>query len=359
MDRSATITAIGPRPGPNGARIVVTGSAGFIGFHLSRLLLSQGHSVHGIDGMTDYYDVSLKRRRHAMLAQIPGFSATHVRLEDREALDAAIDQAAPDVIVHLAAQAGVRHSLDVPRAYMDANITGSFNVLEAAKRHRVRHLLVASSSSVYGANTEMPFREVHRTDTPLNVYGATKKAVEDLGHVYAHLHDIPVTMFRFFTVYGPWGRPDMALFSFAEAMAHGRAINVHNHGQMERDFTYIDDLVQAIGLLVERPPERPKDGSVSDWDSLSTVAPYRVVNIGNGSPVPLMAFIRALEDAMGIEARKTMLPAQPGEVLATWADTSLLQRLTGFKPQTDHRQGVAEFIKWWSMWRSGEASQAG
>lgn len=339
--------------------ILVTGSAGFIGFHLSRLLLSQGHRVHGIDGMTDYYDVSLKRRRHAILMQDPGFSASEIMLENEGALTRVADAFAPQIIVHLAAQAGVRHSLTNPRAYLDANVTGTFNMLEVARRHAVRHMLIASSSSVYGANAEMPFREADKADTPLTIYGATKKAGEDMGHVYAHLHDLPVTMFRFFTVYGPWGRPDMALFAFAEAMAAGRPIDVHNGGEMARDFTYVDDLVRAVSLLIDTPPVRPEGGIVPAGDSLSPVAPFRVVNIGNGQPVALMDFIDALEGAMGIVATKRMLPAQPGEVTATWADTTLLRSLTGYAPTTNHKEGVAHFVDWWAGWSAERARLAG
>lgn len=329
-------------------RIFVTGSAGFIGFHLSRLLLEEGHAVHGYDGITDYYDVALKRDRHALLAGHARFAATEAMLEDAAALDAAIDAFAPDAIVHLAAQAGVRYSLENPRAYVDANVVGTFNVMEAARRIGVAHLLIASTSSVYGANEAMPFRETEKADLPLTIYAATKKATEAMSHAYAHLHDLPTTLFRFFTVYGPWGRPDMAPIKFAAAIASGRPIDVYNHGEMFRDFTYVDDLVRAIRLLIDVPPVRPASAAdVAADDSLSPVAPWRVVNIGNSDRVRLTDFIDAMEDSLGTKAIRNLLPIQPGDVPATWADATLLQRLTGYRPQTDFRDGVARFVAWY------------
>src|SRR6056297_1001653 len=328
-------------------RILITGTAGFIGFHLARLLLAEGVIVHGYDGMTDYYDVDLKRCRHALLQAMPGFSATEAMLEDRTALDAAVDAFAPDEIVHLAAQAGVRYSLENPRAYLDANVLGTFNVMEAARRHAVRHLMMASTSSVYGANTEMPYAETMRADTQLTIYAATKKATESMGHAYAHLWDLPTTMFRFFTVYGPWGRPDMAYFKFVSAMLEGRAVDIYNHGEMFRDFTYVDDLVRGIRLLMDAVPVRPDDpGQIADGDSLSPVAPYRVVNIGNSKTVRLLDFVDALEEVIGIPAKRNMMDMQKGDVPATWADASLLHSLTGYRPQTDVRDGIAQFVAW-------------
>ena len=329
------------------ARIFITGTAGFIGYHLARLLLDEGHTVAGFDGMTDYYDVALKQRRHAMLLQSQGFSATEAMLEDVAALDAAVDRAAPEIIVHLAGQAGVRYSLENPRAYIDSNVTGTFNVMEAARRHAVAHLLMASTSSVYGANTDMPFRETDKADTPMTIYAASKKATEAMGHAYAHLHDLPVTMFRFFTVYGPWGRPDMAPSKFASAILQGRPIDLYNHGEMHRDFTYVDDLVRAIRLLMfEAVPVRPADGRVPEGDSLSPVAPWRVVNIGNSRSERLLDFVEALETATGRTAIRNLMEIQPGEVTATWADATLLERLTGYRPQTDMRDGVRRFVEW-------------
>lgn len=328
-------------------RVFITGTAGFIGFHLARLLLDEGFRVHGYDGMTDYYDVTLKQRRHAMLHQTPGFSATEAMLEDQARLDAEIDAFAPDVIVHLAAQAGVRYSLENPRAYIDANVIGTFNVMEAARRLGVQHLLMASTSSVYGANTEMPFTETEKADTQLTIYAATKKANEAMAHSYAHLWDLPTTMFRFFTVYGPWGRPDLALYKFVDAILEGRPIDIYNHGDMYRDFTYVDDLVRGIRLLIDAVPERPEDGVVPEGDSLSPVAPYRVVNIGNSDKVRLLDFVDAIEDCLGQKAIRNYMDMQPGDVPATWADATLLQRLTGFRPQTDIRDGIAQFVDWY------------
>jgi UDP-glucuronate 4-epimerase len=328
-------------------KIFITGTAGFIGFHLSHLLLSEGFQVHGYDGMTDYYDVTLKRRRHAMLFQSGNFSVTEGMLEDQAILDAALDAFQPDVIVHLAAQAGVRYSLENPRAYLDSNIIGTFNVMEAARRLKVEHLLMASTSSVYGANKEMPFTEMEKADTQLTIYAATKKANESMAHSYAHLWNLPTTMFRFFTVYGTWGRPDLALYKFVAAMIEDRPIDIYNHGDMYRDFTYVDDLVRGIRLLIDAVPVRPIDGIVPAGDSLSPVAPYRIVNIGNSDKVKLLDFIEAIEEVLGKKAIRNYMPMQMGDVPATWADASLLQGLTGFRPQTDFRVGIARFVEWY------------
>lgn len=332
---------------PQSRRVLITGTAGFIGYHLARLLLSEGFTVHGYDGMTDYYDVTLKRRRHAMLHQMPGFAATEAMLEDQARFDAVADAFRPDIIIHLAAQAGVRYSLENPRAYLDANVIGTFNVMEAARRHAVGHLLMASTSSVYGANTAMPFRETDKADTQLTIYAATKKATESMGHAYAHLWDLPTTMFRFFTVYGTWGRPDLAYFKFTEAILNGRPIDIYNHGDMYRDFTHVGDLVRAIRLLIDVPPVRPTDGVVPEGDSLSPVAPWRVVNIGNSEKVRLLDLVEAIEDALGIKAVRNYMDMQPGDVFATWADATLLQQLTGYRPQTALRDGMAEFVAWY------------
>lgn len=329
-------------------KVLITGTAGFIGFHLAKLLLAEGFRVQGYDGLTDYYDVALKQRRHAILLQSPGFSAVEGMLEDQARFDAMADGFEPDVIVHLAAQAGVRYSLENPRAYIDANVVGTFNVMEAARRHKVDHLLMASTSSVYGANTVMPYAETHKADSQLTIYAATKKANEAMGHAYAHLHDLPTTMFRFFTVYGPWGRPDMAYFKFVRAILEGQPIDIYNHGEMYRDFTYVEDLVRGIRLLIDAAPVRPETAEeIEEGDSLSPVAPHRVVNIGNSDKVRLLDFVDAIEAELGTPAVRNYMPMQMGDVPATWADASLLQRLTGYRPQTDVRDGIAKFVTWY------------
>lgn len=329
-------------------RVLITGTAGFIGFHLARLLLEDGVTVHGYDGMTDYYDVALKRRRHAALLQNGAFSATEGMLEDQTLLDRVADDFQPEVIVHLAAQAGVRYSLENPRAYLDANVIGTFNLMEAARRLSVRHLLMASTSSIYGANEEMPFVETEKADTQLTIYAATKKATESMGHAYAHLWNLPTTMFRFFTVYGTWGRPDLAYYKFVDAILAGRPIDIYNHGEMYRDFTYVDDLVRAIRLLIDVAPVRPASREeIAEGDSLSPVAPFRIVNIGNSDKVRLLDLITAIEDCLGRKAIRNYMDMQKGEVPATWADTGLLQRLTGYRPRTDLRDGIAAFVRWY------------
>ena len=329
-------------------RIFITGSAGFIGYHLATLLLDQGHRVDGYDGMTDYYDVRLKQRRHAMLNQHEGFSATEAMLEQRELLTDSIAAFKPDIIVHLAAQAGVRYSIENPKAYLDANIVGTFNIMECARECSVQHLLMASTSSVYGANSEMPFNETERVATPLTFYAATKLANEAMGHSYAHIYNLPITMFRFFTVYGPWGRPDMALFKFTKGIIEGTPIDIYNHGDMWRDFTYVEDLVRGIAGLIDAVPQRPENpADIAPGDSLSPAAPFRVVNIGNSDKVRLLDFVDAIEAEVGKKAIRNYLPMQQGDVPATWADASLLQQLTGYRPETPFREGVAKFVAWY------------
>ena len=329
-------------------KVLVTGSAGFIGFHLSRLLLDEGFAVVGFDGMTDYYDVRIKERRHQMLLQNQHFSAHVGMLEDFDRLHALCMAEKPDVIVHLAAQAGVRYSLENPRAYLNANIVGTFNVMECARELGVDHLLMASTSSVYGANEEMPFDELERVETPMTFYAATKKANESMGHSYAHLWNLPTTMFRFFTVYGPWGRPDMALFKFTKGILNGEPIDIYNHGDMYRDFTYVTDLVRGIRLLIDAAPVRPESkDDIVDGDSLSPVAPFRVVNIGNSDKVRLLDFIEAIEEECGITAQRNYMEMQKGDVPATWANADLLKRLTGYQPQTPYREGIRQFVSWY------------
>ncbi|WP_224826129.1 NAD-dependent epimerase/dehydratase family protein [Cognatishimia sp. MH4019] len=327
---------------------LVTGSAGFIGSSVARRLLDEGWNVIGLDSLNDYYDPKLKERREANLNQTEGFTPIHGKLEDLGLLMELFDKHRPEIVVHLAAQAGVRYSIENPRAYVEANLVGTFELLEAARAFPPRHMLLASTSSVYGANTEMPYGETHKVDTQMSFYAATKKANEAMAHSYAHLYDLPITMFRFFTVYGPWGRPDMAPYLFTSAVFEGRPIKVFNHGDMMRDFTYIDDLVNGIRLLVDAVPERPASADeIPEYDSLSPVAPWRAVNIGNADPVKLMDFIEAIEAAVGKPAEKIYMEMQPGDVQATWADTTLLEELTGYKPEMDIREGVRRFVDWY------------
>jgi UDP-glucuronate 4-epimerase len=329
-------------------RYLITGTAGFIGFHLAHRLLASGHTVVGFDGMTPYYDVALKQKRHDLLKEFETFTGITARLEDRAALDAAADLAKPDVIVHLAAQAGVRYSLKDPRSYVDSNLVGSFNVIDMARHVQPRHLLIASTSSVYGSNEKVPFEEEDRADEPMSLYAATKKSVELMAHSYAHLFNVPTSVFRFFTVYGPWGRPDMALFKFVEAIRQGRPIDVYGEGRMSRDFTYIDDLVDGILDLADAIPaaaSRLPDGAVTD--SLSRHAPFRAVNIGGGTPVELLRFIEVIEQRLGRTALKNMLPMQPGDMQRTYASPALLKALTNFEPKISLEEGVSRFVTWY------------
>jgi len=331
---------------------LVTGTAGFIGFHLARRLLADGHSVTGFDGMTKYYDVALKEARLARLRPFERFRQVTGMLEDRAALDAAAALERPDVIVHLAAQAGVRYSLENPRAYVDSNLVGSWNVLELARALRPRHLLLASTSSIYGANEKVPFAETDRADEPMTLYAATKKSMELMAHSYAHLYTVPTTAFRFFTVYGPWGRPDMAPIKFADAILDGRPIDVYGEGKMSRDFTYVEDIVEAIARLAEvLPLEESRVRAPGVVDTLSAGAPFRVVNIGGGQPVGLMTFIETMERALGRPALRNYLPMQPGDVPRTFASTELLSHLTGFVPKVGLEEGIAAFVKWYRDWR--------
>ncbi len=323
---------------------LITGTAGFIGFHTAEALLQAGWRVIGLDAVTDYYDVSLKEARHDILKNHDAFTPVIARVETPGVFMDLLEKHKPDTVIHLAAQAGVRYSIDHPRSYVDANILGTYELLEALRAHPVPHTLIASTSSVYGANTEMPYAETHKADTQMSFYAATKKATEAMAHSYAHLYDLPITMFRFFTVYGPWGRPDMAIFLFTKAILNGEPIKVFNHGKSRRDFTYIDDLVAGLTALIDAAPgeDAPDTG-----DSLSAVAPFRVVNIGNSEPVELMDFIKAVEAACGSEAEKNFMPIQPGDVPATWAETALLEKLTGSRPATPVAEGVQKFVDWY------------
>ncbi len=329
-------------------RYLITGTAGFIGFHLAKRLLDEGHFVVGFDGMTPYYDVRLKEKRTAILARSNGFKAVTGMLEDKAALDHAAELAEPDVIVHLAAQAGVRYSLENPRSYVDSNLVGSFNILELARNLQPKHLLLASTSSVYGANEKIPFAESDKADEQMTIYAATKKSMELMAHSYAHLFNVPTTAFRFFTVYGPWGRPDMALFKFVDAIRNDRPIEIYGEGKMSRDFTYIDDLLEGIVRLIGVvPSEENRIVSETVIDTLSKNAPFRIVNIGGGQPVGLMKFVETIETMLGKKAIRKMLPMQPGDVHNTYAVPDLLVALTGFKPRIEVDEGVKRFVEWY------------
>jgi UDP-glucuronate 4-epimerase len=325
-------------------KVFVTGTAGFIGFHLARRLLSEGHLVFGLDSFTPSYAVNLKRRRQAVLAPQAGFASQEYPLEDAALVAEAMASFAPDVVVHLAAQAGVRASIADPLGFVGANVNGTMHLLEAVRQHPVRHLVMASSSSVYGTGTGEPKRESDTTDTPISPYAATKKSTEELSHAHSHLFGIPVTCLRIFTAYGPWGRPDMALLKFIEAIEAGRTIDIYGRGEMKRDFTFIDDLVESIRRLMDVAPGQAK---ASAADSLSPVAPWRVVNVGNGNPAGLLDFIEAIERAMGKAAAKNFLDMQPGDATDTWADVTLLRQLTGYRPATPLAEGIERTVRWY------------
>jgi len=327
-------------------KILVTGAAGFIGYHLSRRLLDRGDSVVGVDNLNPYYDPDLKRAR---LGRLEGerFSFHRIDIEDRASIDDLFARERPDTVVHLAAQAGVRYSLTNPRVYIDSNVTGFLNVLEACRYHPVEHLVFASSSSVYGANTKMPFSIHDNVDHPVSLYAATKKSNELMAHTYSHLFGLRTTGLRFFTVYGPWGRPDMALFLFTKAILAGEPINVFNNGDMQRDFTYVDDIVEGVIRVVDRPAEADPNWDAADPDPGTSRAPYRLFNIGNDNPVPLMDFIRAIEDALGRKAILNLMPMQAGDVPVSWADVSDLASAVGFRPATPIEEGVRRFVEWY------------
>lgn len=330
-------------------KFLVTGAAGFIGFHACKRLLDAGHEVVGLDNMNDYYDVNLKQARLDLL-QSPLFSFRKIDLADREGIARLFADEKFNRVIHLAAQAGVRYSLENPFAYADSNLIGYLNILEGCRHNKVEHLLYASSSSVYGLNRKMPFSTDDSVDHPVSLYAATKKANELMAHTYSHLYGIPTTGLRFFTVYGPWGRPDMALFKFTKAMLEGKSIDVYNYGKMKRDFTYIDDIVEAIVRMQDIIPQPNPEWTVETGSPAVSSAPYRVYNIGNSSPVELMDYITALEDALGMVAEKNMMPIQPGDVLETSADTKPLYDMVGFRPQTSVKQGVKNFVDWYKAY---------
>lgn len=328
--------------------ILVTGAAGFIGFHVSKRLLDEGHEVIGLDNLNDYYDVTLKENRLAQINNHPNFSLVKVGLEERANINKVFEEYNPTIVINLAAQAGVRYSLENPQAYIDSNIVGFTNILEACRHYKVEHLIYASSSSVYGANESLPFSVHDNVDHPISLYAASKKSNELMAHTYSHLFGLPTTGLRFFTVYGPWGRPDMALFLFTKAIINGEPIKVFNNGNMQRDFTYIDDIVESIYRLTKSPAKPNKEWSGVEPDPGTSYAPYRVFNIGNNSPVKLMDFISAIEEKLGTEAKKEFLPLQAGDVPATYADVEDLFREVDFKPQTSIKDGISNFIDWYN-----------
>jgi UDP-glucuronate 4-epimerase len=328
-------------------KIMVTGAAGFIGFHVASRLLARGDEVVGVDNVNDYYDVGLKEARLAQLAAHPGFSCHRHSLEDRAAMDALFAGAGVQRVVHLAAQAGVRYSLENPHAYIDSNIVGTMHVLEGCRHHHVEHLVYASSSSVYGANETQPFSVHHNVDHPLSLYAATKKANELMAHTYANLYQLPVSGLRFFTVYGPWGRPDMALFLFTRNILAGEPIDVFNHGHHRRDFTYIDDITEGVVRVLDRVATPNEQWSGASPDPGTSRAPYRLYNIGNNSPVELMRYIEVIEECLGRKAQKNFLPMQPGDVPSTSADIEDLAADVGYRPSTPVETGIARFIEWY------------
>jgi UDP-glucuronate 4-epimerase len=328
-------------------KILLTGAAGFIGMTTALRLLARGDEVVGLDNLNDYYEVQLKLDRLARLQPLPGFRFVKMDVADREGMAALFAAERFDRVIHLAAQAGVRYSLQNPHAYVDSNIVGFMNVLEGCRHSAVRHLVYASSSSVYGGNTKMPFSEHDSVDHPVSMYAATKKANELMAHTYSHLFGLPTTGLRFFTVYGPWGRPDMALFLFTKAILEGRAIDVFNHGQMRRDFTYVDDIAEGVIRVLDRPAEPDPAYDALRPDPATGSAPFRVFNIGNHQPVPLLDFIGCIEDALGMKAEKNLLPLQDGDVPATFADVDALTAWVGFAPGTDIRTGIGRFVAWY------------
>ena len=333
-------------------KVLVTGAAGFIGMHASLRLLERGDSVVGIDNLNDYYDPTLKQARLEQLNASPSFTFTKADVADRHCIERIFREHRPKRVVHLAAQAGVRYSLTNPHAYIDSNLQGFVNILEGCRHAEVEHLVYASSSSVYGGNTSLPFKETDSVDHPISLYAATKKANELMAHTYSHLFRMPTTGLRFFTVYGPWGRPDMALFLFTKAILEGRPIDVFNHGKMRRDFTYVDDIVEGILRVLDRPAEPDPSFKPMQPDPARSDAPYRIFNIGNSSPVQLMTYIETLEENLGRKAVKNFLPLQQGDVPASDADTSQLKSATGFAPATPVKDGIRLFVEWYRSYYS-------
>ena len=328
-------------------KIFITGTAGFIGFSLARTLLENNHNVCGYDGITHYYDVKLKKNRNKILKKYKKFSFIKGMLENNDLLKKTIVNFRPEIIIHLAAQAGVRYSIDNPRAYLSSNIMGTYNIIELARKVKVKHLMIASSSSVYGANKKTPYSENDSVKLQMSIYASTKLATESMAHSYSNVWRIPTTVLRFFTVYGPWGRPDMALFKFTKSILEGKKIDIYNKGNLYRDFTYIDDIVSGVLSLIKKIPKYKKDYSLNKIDSLSSVAPYRIINIGNSKKIKLLAFIKAIENSLGKKAIHNYMPMQKGDVFMTLANTKLLKKMTGVIPKTNYKEGVRKFIKWY------------
>ncbi|MUH71393.1 NAD-dependent epimerase [Psychrosphaera haliotis] len=331
-------------------KYLVTGAAGFIGFHTSLKLIEQGHEVVGIDNLNDYYEVSLKDARLATLIKQPHFNFLKMDISNKKDVDALFKANKFDIVVHLAAQAGVRYSIDNPFAYADSNLTGHLTILEGCRNYNIKHLVYASSSSVYGLNTQLPFSCDHAVDHPVSLYAATKKSNELMSHSYSHLYNLPTTGLRFFTVYGPWGRPDMALFKFAKKICNGEPIDIYNNGELSRDFTYIDDIVEGIIRIADKPPLPNAEWDASQSTPKTSSAPYRVANIGNGNPVKLLDFVDSLETSLGIKAQKNLMPMQPGDVHKTWADTKDLFELVDYQPKTNLPEGVQAFVDWYKSY---------
>ena len=327
-------------------KIIVTGSSGFIGFHVSKKLLESGKKVHGVDSMNNYYDVNLKKARLKILKKYKNFSFSKTKIENKKNLDKAFKKFKPVVVIHLAAQAGVRYSIEKPRVYLDSNITGTYNIIEISKKLNVKHLIIASSSSVYGANKKIPFKEIDKTETQMSIYAATKKSNESMAHAYSNIWKVPITMVRFFTVYGPWGRPDMALFKFTKGILNNKKIDIYNNGKMYRDFTYIDDIVSGINLLIKKIPNTKQLGRYKD-DSLSPIAPFRILNIGNTKKVYLLDFIKEIEKVLGKKAKRNYMPLQKGDVKQTLSNTNLLKRITRYNPKTNFKTGIRKFLDWY------------
>jgi len=328
-------------------KIFITGTAGFIGFSLAKDLLENNHTICGFDGITNYYDIKLKKNRNEILKKYNKFSFTRGMLENKNLLNRTIVKFKPEIIIHLAAQAGVRYSIDKPRTYLSSNIIGTYNLIEQAHKAKVKHLMIASSSSVYGANKKTPFSENDSVKLQMSIYASTKLATESIAHAYSNIWKTPTTVIRFFTVYGPWGRPDMAPFKFTKSILEGKKIDIYNKGNLYRDFTYIDDIVKGVSLLIKKIPNYKKNPSLNKIDSLSPVAPFRIINIGNSKKIKLLDFIKAFENSLGKKALRNYMPMQKGDVFMTLANTKLLKRITGFKPKTNYKEGVRKFVEWY------------